>query len=377
MLPCQRHLFDIPDDIAYFNAATFTPGLLSVKKAGLAGVQRKVHPWEMDAKIWYEEPEQARSLFAQMIGARADDVAIVPTTSYAMSLVTKNLKLQAGQKIILLAEQFPSNVYPWMDLAERTGAILHTVARPGDFNWTPKILEAIDENAAVLTIPQCHWTDGSVIDLKRVCSKAKEVGAILALDLTQSLGACPFDVRDIEPDYVVASGWKWLMGPYPLAFLYVAPEHQNGKPLEFSWIPRKGSEDLANVARYTSEYDVGARRYDMGGRFQINMIPMSIAALTQILEWGVENISTTLSEKISDIAKRAQEIGLDPVPQDFRSPHMIGLRFPKGTPDGLAEKLAQEKIFVGVRGGSVRVAPHVYNNEKDIEMLFQVLKEFL
>ncbi len=377
MIPCQRHLFDIPDEIAYLNCAYISPLAKSVKQAGLAGVARKSEPWRIVPPDFFTESERARSLFARLIGASAEDVALVPSASYGLAVAMANLPIERDQHIIVVQDQFPSNVYPWRELARERGAHVITVARPEDNDWTTAISGYIDERAKIVTLANCHWTDGSLIDLVAVGARCREVGAALVLDVTQSLGAMPFDVGAVQPDYLACATYKWLLGPYSMGFCYVAPHRQEGRPIEHNWIDRKNSEDFAGLVAYRDEYQPGARRYDVGERSNFALMPMVIAALEQILAWGVDEIAETLGDRNAAIAQRATGLGMSSVPGHLRAGHFLGLRFAQGVPTGLAERLAAKNVFVSVRGDSMRVTPHLWVNDGDVDRLFEVMEAAL
>src|SRR5579872_6529258 len=135
-IPCQRSLFEIPDEVAYLNCAYMSPLSRSVRAAGEAAVARKSQPWHISASDFFSESEEVRGLFAQLVGADADGVAIIPAASYGLAVAAGNLPVAKGQRILTLADQFPSNVYIWRDLADRTGASLVTIERPADDDWT-------------------------------------------------------------------------------------------------------------------------------------------------------------------------------------------------------------------------------------------------
>ncbi len=374
MISVQRHLFDIPDDIAYLNCAYISPLLKSVREAGLKGVARKSRPWEIAPADFFSESEQARAAFARLVGATADDIALAPSASYGIAVAAANVKVEAGGRIIVLEDQFPSNVYPWRETARERGAELVTVQRPPDGDWTEAVATAIDERTGVVALPHCHWTDGSLIDLEGIGARCRDAGAALVLDLTQSLGALPFDVQTVRPDYVACATYKWLLGPYSMGFCYVAPQHREGRPLEHNWIDRANSENFAGLANYRDDFQPGARRYDVGERSNFALMPMVIVALEQILAWGVDDIAETLADRTSAIAQRASGLGLSSVPGHLRAGHFLGLRFAGGVPDGLPEQLAAEKVYVSVRGDSMRVTPHLWVNDADIDRLFAVLE---
>lgn len=374
MLASQRHLFELPDDVAWLNCAYMAPLMRSVSKAGEDGIRRKARPWTITPPDFFTEAERARQLFARLIGCDAGSVALTPSASYGASVAARNVAMRAGQTVVLLEEQYPSNVYPWIEAARQRGARLSTVARPDDGAWTDAVIDAIDENAAVAALPHCHWTDGALIDLERVGARCREVGAALALDLTQSLGALPFDVGKIRPDFITVACYKWLLGPYTSGFLYAAPRYHGGKPIEYGWISRGGSEDFARLVQYRDDYQPGARRFDMGERANFHLLPMTIAALEQILAWSVEAIASTLEARTQSIAGHAADLGLASLPNHLRAGHFLGLRFPGGIPEGLLDALVQRRVFVSVRGDSLRVTPHLYNTDSDEERLLDALE---
>lgn len=377
MIPSQRHLFDIPDDIAYFNCAYMGPLLKAARAAGHTGVDRKALPWSVSPEDFFAESEQARSLFAQLIGAAADDIAIIPSASYGTAIAARNLPLKAGEKILLLEDQFPSNVYCWTERTKESGAEIMTVPAPADHDWTSAVLKAIDNKVAIAALPHNHWTDGARLDLEAIGAKLRAQGAKLVLDVTQSLGAMPLDLEKVKPDFMIAAAYKWLLGPYSLGFIYVAPEHQGGDPLEYNWLNREGSENFAGLVEYVDAYQQGARRFDMGERANFALMPVAVAALEQLLEWGVADIQETLTQKTRDIAARCAELGLTSLPDDMRSGHFLGLRRDGGLPKDLLERLRTENIHVSVRGSSMRITPHLFNNEADSDRLLAALKNIL
>ena len=377
-LDSQRHLFDIPDDVAYLNCAYISPLLNSVRDVGTASTSRKCHPWEILPPDFFTDAEENRALFAELIGSTADDIAVVPAASYGTATAARNLPVEAGKRILLLNDQFPSNVYPWRELAKEHGGNILTLPQPEDDDWTRAILEVLDERVAIAALPHVHWTDGGLIDLERVASRCREVGAALVIDGTQSVGALPFDVNAIQPDFLVSASYKWLLGPYGSGYLYVAPKWQNGVPIEHNWIDREGSEDFSNLVEYRDSYQPGARRFDVGERGNIHLVPMAKTALRQLLDWGVENIQTTIRARTDRIAERATAMGIGTLPRERRGGHYLGLRFPGGVPEGLADRLAREKVYVSVRGKyAVRITPHLWVTDEDEDRFFDVLDSAL
>jgi selenocysteine lyase/cysteine desulfurase len=374
MIPCQRDLFAIPEDVAYFNCAYTSPLLKSAQAIGQDALARKTTPWELTTDFFFRDLNANRALFAALVEAAADDVALIPSVSYGIALAARNLPVNPGQSIVVLQDQFPSNIYVWQDLARERGAAVVTVPRPGDGNWTGAVLEAITPQTAVAALPHCHWTDGTLIDLVAVGDHCRACAAALVVDGTQSLGAMPFSVKAIQPDFLVTTAHKWLLGPYSYGFCYVAPRWQEGRPLEENWLNREGSEDFARLVQYRAAYQDGAKRFDAGEASNFILAPIAGEALRQILSWGVADIAASLRTRTDAIAERAAALGLAVAPAAHRAPHLIGLRHPQGFPTDLPARLAAARVFASARGDSIRIAPHVYNTDADVERLFEVLQ---
>jgi selenocysteine lyase/cysteine desulfurase len=362
-LACQRHLFDIPDDVAYLNCGYMSPLLRRVRAAGEAGLARKAHPWEITARDFFSGSDALRATFAELVNARADDIALVPAASYGVSTAARNLPLARGQNVIVAEDQFPSNVYPWRERAREVGAEVRTVPRPVEGGWTAVVLDAIDDATAVVALPACHWT---------------ERGAGFVLDVTQSLGVLPLDVQRLQPDFLACAGYKWLLGPYSTGYLYVAERWQrDGTPIEHNWIHRRYAENFARLIDYQDDFEPGARRFDVGERSNFALVPAAEAGLRQILEWGVENVCETVAALADEIVARLRPLGLTALPKEQRAPHYLGLQPAAGLPADLLSELMKRKVFVSVRGSSIRVTPNVYNNEADIDRLVSALRDIL
>jgi selenocysteine lyase/cysteine desulfurase len=373
-LGSKRDLFEIPEDIVYLNCAYMSPQLRPAREVGEKTISRKSRPWEITPDDFFEDAEEIRALFARLVGGDADGVAIIPSVSYGISIAAANVPVREGEKIIILEDQFPSNVYAWGGLAEQSGARLVTLPRPEDLDWTRALLEEIDTDTAVVAVPNCHWTDGSLVDLASVGESVREAGAALVVDAIQSLGAHPFDVSEVRPDFLVAASYKWLFGPYGVGYMYVGEEYREGKPIEHNWINRRGSQDFSGLVDYQGAFQPGARRYDVGERSNFALLPMAAEALRQLIDWGVENVSETIGTLTDLVEERAVALGIVTIPKERRARHMIGLMLGPDAPDDLATRLTTHNVYVSVRGPSVRVSPHLYNTESDVYRLFDVLE---
>jgi len=376
ILECQRSLFSIPSDVSYLNCAFFSPALNSQAEMGKKSIEFKQHPWTIDGEeAFFNLPDKCRNEFAKIIADDSKNIAIVPSASYGINLAAVNLPVSAGQDIILLDEQFPSNVYAWQELAKRKNLNIKTISKPAEGSWNEHILDSITSNTAIVSIPHSHWTDGCAIDLKAIGVKARQHNAALVVDATQSLGAKPFSISEIQPDFLIAASYKWLLGPYGVTFVYMNPKWQQGSPIEFNWISRKDSDQLNALTQYTDQLRDGAKGFDAGHSANILLLPMALAALEQINSWGVDNISASLAAYTTEICKRASELpNVSVLDAKERSPHFCGIRYDHGIDEKLIERLQSENIHISVRGSSLRISPHLYNDQNDLDRLFSVLE---
>ena len=372
-----KHLFEIDNDITYLNCAMMSPLLKSVKEAGIKALEKRAKPWKLTERDWFDDAEILRGKAAKIFQTSENNIALIPSVSYGLATAAKNIfmaspKLKAGKSIIVVEDQFPSNFYVWDNLSKQQDLKLITIKKENDKILTDSILENINSKTGIVAVPNCHWIDGSLIDLEKISEAVKSVGAYLALDLSQSLGVLPININKIDPDFAVAVGYKWMLGPYSLGYMYVSPKRQDkGEPLEYNWSTRKGSDDFSKLTGYVSEYLAGARKFDMGESAQFNILQMSIAALDQILQWGVENIQSSikiLTDKISENLSNNYEKPLTP-----HAGHLMAV--PIGTRDKelLKKRFKEKKIFVSFRGTSIRIAPHLYNDASDIDRLLECL----
>ena len=375
-IPSQRHLFDIPDDVAYFNCATNSPQLNDARDRLLAGVRTKSHPWNRTPRNFFDDAETIRGLASAIFGGTTDSYAIVPAASYGLSTAARAIEpqLRAGDHILIIAEEFPSNVLPWKRTAQQSGATLTTVPTPHDGNWTQAVLSRIDTRVKVVSISPCHWTNGSRIDLQAIGKACRDIGSILVVDATQALGAMPLAIADIDPDFLVAAGYKWLLCPYGFGLLYVAERWRNARPLEETWLARDHAEDFTALVKYSDAYMPGARRFDVGEKCTPTILPGAIAALEQIKAWGVANIAASLSTINTRITARLEQLGFR-LPGDVqRCPHMFGAQLPAGSSGNLVAELAKHKIHISQRGNALRFAPHLHVNDGDVERLLGTME---
>lgn len=378
-LACQRQLFSLPEEVVYLNCSYMSPQLRSVEAAGLRAVPAKNAPFDLSVPDFFEPIDRLKAHFAEIIQcAQPERIALVPAVSYAMATVAKNVPLQAGQNVVIASEQFPSNYYPWERLCRERQATLRQVPPPPTTGaraaaWNDALLAAIDEQTALVAVGNVHWADGTLFDLMAIRKRSREVGAWLVIDGTQSVGALPIDVDELQPDVLVAAGYKWLMGPYALGLAYYGPALDSGIPLEENWINRADSHDFKNLVHYRDDYRPGASRYSVGEQSHFLLAPMLEAGLAQIREWGVANIQEYCRTLVAPYLDEFANLGIHLEP--MRAHHLLGLYFGAEYDQALLQtELHRRKIHVSLRGEAMRVSPNVYNRPEEVEQLLAVIK---
>lgn len=384
LLTSKKDLFSLPHDIHYLNCAYMAPLSKRVVAAGRSALERLENPSRIQATDFFEESDAARGLFAELINAPDPrNVAIIPSVSYAMATVAKNTSFCRGQNLVVVEEQFPSNIYSWRRLSADAGIELRIVKAPLDTGsrgaqWNTSVLEAIDTETALVTLPQLHWTDGTRFDLEAIGQRARDCGAAFIVDGTQSVGALPFDSQNIRPDVLVCAGYKWLTGPYSVGLAFFGPAYNDGIPLEENWITRRGSEDFTNLVRYQDEYHVGAIRYDVGERSNFMLLPMLTAGLEQVLNWGPATIQDYTGKLTAEAIAPLREVGCWVEEDGWRASHILGVRMPSHINiEHLSNALLERHVSVSIRGSAIRVAPHLYNESGDLAALVAVVQDII
>ncbi|MEP0944803.1 MAG: aminotransferase class V-fold PLP-dependent enzyme [Rhizobiaceae bacterium] len=383
MLPSKRDLFDIPLDVSFFNAAAWSPLPLSTVEQGKRGVEIKSRPWDFPTGLDEAEFVKARTAAASVIGASSEDVAIIPSVGYGVSTAAKILDLPKGSRILTLQDDHSAPVLEWLTREADNPLEVVSIARGSDGDWTSAVLEALMAPAAappaLLSISSIHWSDGGNIDLEAVQKEAQKIGTMLLVDATHAVGVMPIDVAKLDPDFLIFPTYKWLLGPYGRAFLYIAKRHQGGVPLEQTSYARK--RVVAEDDRHFTDLDYinSAARFDMGERDFFVSLGMATHSIDLIQSWGIDNIRPTIQAYTDRIEAGLleQNVPVTMLPRHLRAPHVLSLGFPDGMPQDFEAVLQQNRVFAAPRLGRLRITPHVYNNERDCDRLVEVLAKIL
>jgi selenocysteine lyase/cysteine desulfurase len=376
----QKHLFNIPDHITYLNTAYMSPSFKAVEKAGIDAVLRKSQPFNISSSDFFEPVEEVKKLFAQLV--EAEDyhrIVTIPSVSYGVANAANNIHLKKNDEIIVLEEQFPSNVYSWQNIAEKFGAKLITIPIPKSSEltvkqWNLDILNAINEKTAVVAMAPIQWSNGILFDLKAIRQKTKKNHALLIIDGSQSVGALPFSVKELQPDALICAGYKWLFGPYASGYAYYGSYFDNGTPIEHNWLNRLNSENFAGLTKYETEFKPLANRYAMGESGSFIAIPMQKEALKQIIAWTPKAIQEYCKEISVDAVKELKALGCHIESENDRAHHLFGIKLPEDLEiNHLKSLLKAHQIYVSFRGRFIRISCHLFNTKQDFIKLVKCL----
>ncbi len=371
MLPSQRAHFDMPREVCYLNAAAWSPLPRQSQEAGRIGVARKGQPWTIDADLPAQQFARARKAAAALIGADPDDIALISSVSYGVATAAKALNISPGSRVLLLEDDHSSPVLEWMTRAADAGFTVEIVRRPDDADWTEALLAAIarpgSPPVSLASISCIHWSDGGLVDLSRIGPALRAEGAALLVDATHAAGAMPLDVKKLDPDFLVFPTYKWVLGPYGRAFLYIAKRRQDATPLEQTAYGRRAVSAEQTTYLADTSYVSGARRFDMGERDHFISLEMASIGMEMVAQWSAAAISERLAMLTARLAEGLANLGVRFPEPHLRAPHILSLAFPNGMPEGLIARLAAANVHVAGRLGRMRISPHVYNDEQDID----------
>jgi len=381
MLPSQRALFDIPPDVCYLNAASYSPLPLQTLEAGRAAVGRKGRPWLIDNEFAHHQHERTRKAAAALINAAPADVALISSVGYGVATAAKSFAVPAGARVLVLEDDHSSAVLEWMSRAGEGAFTVETIRRRDDGDWTAAVLAAIERPGAapiaIASISSVHWCDGGAVDLHRVAPALRARGAALLVDATHSVGVLDLDVQALDPDFVAFPTYKWLIGPYGRAFLYVARRHQGGVPLEQTSYGRRAVRAEQELYFADTDYVADARRFDMGERDHFISLEMAAIGMEMVARWGAAAIVERLAMLTARLDAGLRGVGVAIPDARMRAPHVLSLGFPDGMPPQLVVRLAAENVYVAPRLGRLRISPHVYNHEADGDRFVTVFRSIV
>jgi len=355
-----RAEFPALENRTYLNTATF--GQLPLRT--LAAVERHFSRRDeylcADFLTWFGDMDQTRALVAELIHCQAEDIAFVMNAASALSLLLGGMEWHAGDRIVTLRDEFPNQYYFAASLA-REGVELVEMDR----------IDALPANTRAVLVSTVNYASGYRPDLESLSRITHEAGALLYVDGTQSLGALQFDVRAVRPDMLAIDGYKWLLCPNGATFFYITPELRGKiRPPVMGWRSDRGWRSVDDLHHGAPTLPDAAEKYE-AGMLNFPSLYGLRESVRMMLEIGPERIERRVLELADCAAEAMRAAGAE---VRYRNTNIVAGHWPDRDASALAKKLQAEGIIVAARHGNLRVSPHFYNNEADLERLTKALR---
>lgn len=328
---------------------------------------------------WVKGVEEMRATAAAMIGAERDEIALVGNTTFGITLVAEGVDWRAGDNVVTLADEFPSNVYPWFNLASRGVETRRVPTEASGRLDLAKLAAACDGRTRIVTVSWIGFATGYRHDVAAIAEIAHRCGARLFVDAIQGLGAFPLDVRSMGIDFLAADGHKWMLGPEGAGIAYIAREHLDSlRPYGLGW----HSVTQTDYSQVELNLKPAAARYEGGTQNNAGMLALG-ASLKLLTELGLENVAAAILDVTERACERLAALGATIV-SDRRADHrggqqrsgIVAFELPGRDPMAVKRHALRQNVVFGCRAGRLRISPHAYNDETDLDRLIDVLKLF-
>lgn len=366
----------IASQVAYFDHAAVAPLPARAKKAVLDWLEQATNEGDVAWLQWAKRLEQVRARAAALVSAEPDEIALVPNTTTGISLVAEGFPWRAGDNIVTLANEFPSNQYPWMNLAER-GVETRRVPVEGGVVDLDRVAAACDGRTRLVSLSWVGYASGWRIDVREAAELCHRQGALLFLDAIQGLGVFPLDVRASGVDFFAADGHKWLLGPEGAGLLYVRQEHLALlRPLMVGWNSVVQGNDYTKIEL---KVRAEAARYEGGSQNMVGFAALG-ASLDLLAELGAGPRSSPVADRVLAVTEyacqRLQELGaslLAPRTGNHRS-GIVTFHLPGQDSNEVRRRLEQARFITRCRAGGVRISPHGYATRDEVDRLIEELR---
>jgi selenocysteine lyase/cysteine desulfurase len=367
-LESYRDEFPVTQRSVYLDHAGIAPLSLSVRRAAELFLAEATDFGSFRFPEWMERVEEVRKGAAQLINAPPEDVAFVKSTSHGLSIVAEGLEWQKGDEVLVYEKEFPSNVYPWLNLERKGVGVKYIPSRDGKI-LIENIAPLIGSKTKLLTISSVQFSNGFRIDLKKVGELCRANGILLCVDAIQSLGALPMNVTDCNIDFLAADGHKWLLSTEGTGIFYCRNKHVGTiNPPLIGWKSVQNANDFDRIA-FRLKND--ALRFEEGSSNTLGIIALG-AALDLLFEVGIERIEHAVLELGALIREMAELRGLE-VKTPREEAERGGITSIAGDFDSefVRDSLRKQAIMVNVRDKALRISPHFYNTREDIVAFFE------
>ena len=374
----RQEWFEI-EDATYLNLAGQSP----MPKVSIGPVQAaleaKKNPHHKPESTFFEVPDRIRASIARLIGGKPEEVALTSGASAGVAAVAYALTWKPGDEVITAKGEFPLQYTTWKPMEEREGLKLKIVSPRERFITADDLIAAITPRTRMVSVSMVRFDDGSLLDVPRVAAACHAQGALLLLDISQCCGALPMDVNQLGADFMVCAGYKWLLGPFGTGFFWAKSEHLGmARPGPFYWMALMGSHNFAALNFDDPKPAANAKRWDSpewASYFNFNLAAMDVS-VDFVVRMGPELVSAHNRKLIEFMFERLPKdrfVPTSPLDAARRGPYgCFAARSPEKTAE-VYKHLREENVVVSLREGNIRVSPHLYNTERDIDRLISVV----
>ncbi len=366
-----RQAFPVCTDHTYLNCAAVAPGSATVRAAINAWLDDHIAHGNMASAAWWERAAEVRARTAELVGASAEEIVFVRSTSQGLGLVAEGLDWRPGEEVaVASALEYPSNVYAWKHLANRGVRVREL--RVTDGAVTPEAVEeAIGPRTRLVAVSAVQFASGHRTDVDAIGRLCRDRDVLFVVDAIQQAGAFPIDVKASGIHAMAACSHKWLLGLIGIGFLYVDRDLlPNLRPALVGW---HSVEDpfAFDGTRFDLRTDA-SRLEDAAPTFPL--VHGLGAAVDMLLEAGVARTAAHITALLDRAAGALETIGCEVSPAPEHRAGILMIKPPSADVDALAEACAERQIAVSVRRGRLRLSAHLYNNEDDIDALVDLLR---
>ncbi len=357
----------------YLNNASIGPIPERTRLALDAFTSRRTAPHQLTDRTLQEGLAEARAAAARLIGAGADEIALVPNTSTGIALAAGALPLEAGDIVLLSDREFPANVYPWLMLRDRGVVVERLPVTAEGFPDEDALVERLgDPRVRVLTVSLVQFANGFRADLARLSAACRAQGAWLVVDAIQGLGQVPCDVRAVPVDILATGAQKWLLSPWGSGFCYVRRDRVAAlRPPMVGWLSFEGTDDYTNLVRYADRLRADARRFEVGTVAFQDLLGMTVS-LGLLEEIGIAAVSAYTRQLADPLLAWADANGVRITsPRDGHRTAIVCVAPPD--PVGAFRRLREAGVVCVLREGAIRLSPHCYNTPAEMEKVVDVL----
>jgi len=365
------------DEVTFLDAAGQGPLPRVALRAAEAALEWKKFPHRLPDAAYFDLPDRVRAKVARLIGGRPEEVAITTGASGGLAVAAAGLDWKPEDEVLIARGEFPAHFATWMPLANAGRLRVRVIAPRGRFLTVEDFLARIGPHTRLVSTSLVRFDDGTRLDASPLARACHDAGAYLLLDTSQCAGAMPLDVGALGADFVVSAGYKWLLSPYGTGFLWVRGDLIDQMRVgPFYWMALEGAREFHTLSVREWKLAPGARRWDAPETASFFNLAAMEASLEFLLRASVEAIWDYNRRLIGEMIERLpldRCVLASPREPGGRGPFAcIAARSAEKTA-ALYEKLRAANVIVSLRDGTLRVAPHLYNSERDIDRFLAVL----